>query len=65
MSKNSHRELRKLCRPKRREVTVGWTNCSNEELLELNSTPYIIKVVKYRGTGRAGHVAHIGKKIKK
>jgi hypothetical protein len=44
--KNSHRKLRKLYRPKRREVTAGWTNCSNEELLELNSTPYIIRVVK-------------------
>ena len=34
-------ELRKLHRPKRGEVTAGWTNCSNEGLLELNSTPYI------------------------
>jgi hypothetical protein len=44
--KNSHRELGKLYRPKMGEVTAGRTNGSNEELLELNSTPYITKVVK-------------------
>jgi hypothetical protein len=36
---------KKLYRPKRGQATTGWTNCSSEELLELNSTTYIVKIV--------------------
>jgi hypothetical protein len=55
-----NRVLRRIFGPKRDEVTGEWRRLHNEELNNLYSSPYIIRVIKSRRMGWVGHVAHIG-----
>jgi hypothetical protein len=41
-----NRELRRIFRPKREEVTGGWRKLHNEELRDFYSLPSIIKIIK-------------------
>jgi hypothetical protein len=41
-----NRMLRKVCRPRRDEVTGGWRKLHNEELRDLYSSPSIIRIIK-------------------
>jgi hypothetical protein len=43
-------------------VTGGWRKLHNEELNNLYSSPIIIRMIKSRRMGWAGHVARKGKK---
>jgi hypothetical protein len=49
-------------RPKRDGVTGGWRKLHNEELHNLYSSPSIIRIIKLRRMGWAGHVARMGEK---
>jgi hypothetical protein len=55
-----NRVLRRVCGPKRDEVTGEWRKLHNEELNDLYSLPHIVRVVKSRLMRWAGHVAHMG-----
>jgi hypothetical protein len=57
-----NRVLRRICGPKRGEVTGEWRKLHNEELRDLYSLPSIIRIMKSRRTRWAGHVARIGEK---
>jgi hypothetical protein len=46
--------------PKRDEVTGEWRKLHNGELHNLYSSPYIIRQIKSRRMGWAGHVARMG-----
>jgi hypothetical protein len=48
--------------PKRDEETGGWRKLHKEELHNLHSSPGIIRIIKSRRMGWAGHVARIGEK---
>jgi len=52
--------LRKILGPKRVEVTREWRKVHSEELSDLYSPPYVIRVIKYRKMQWAGHVAQMG-----
>ena len=52
--------LKKVFGPKRDEVTGEWRTLHNEELSNLYSLPYIVRVVKSRRMRWAGHVACMG-----
>jgi hypothetical protein len=52
-----NRVLRRIFGPKRDEVTGGWRKLHNEELLDLYSTPSIIRVIKSKLMRWVGHVA--------
>jgi hypothetical protein len=52
--------LRRLFGPTRKEVTGKWRRLHNEELNDLYSTPNIVRVIKSRRMGWAGHVARMG-----
>jgi hypothetical protein len=52
--------LRRICGPKRDEVTVGWRKLHNEELHGLYSLPSIVRVIKARRMRWVGHVARMG-----
>jgi len=54
------RVLRRVFGPKRDEVTGEWRKLHNEELSDLYPLPNIVRVVKSRRMGWAGHVARIG-----
>jgi hypothetical protein len=54
------RVLRGKCGPTREEVARGWRRLHNEELHNLYATPNIIRVIKSRRTGWAGHTARMG-----
>ena len=54
------RVLRTVFGPKRDEVTRVWRKLYNEELSDLYSLPNIVRVVKSRRMGWAGHVARMG-----
>jgi hypothetical protein len=43
-----NRVLRRIFGPKRDEVTGEWRKLHNEELRELNSSPSIIRMIKFR-----------------
>ena len=47
--------------PKRDRVTGEWRKLHNEELNDLYSSPIIVRVIKSRRMGWAGHVARMGK----
>ena len=47
--------------PKRDEVTGEWRKLHNEELDDLYSSPYIVRVIKSTKMRWAGHVARMGK----
>jgi hypothetical protein len=55
-----NRVLRRLFGPKRDEVTRDWRKLHNEELNDLYSLHYIVRLVKSRRMGWAGHVARMG-----
>jgi hypothetical protein len=55
-----NRVLRRVFGPKRGEVTGEWRKLYNEELNDLYSLPNIVRVVKTRRMGWAGHVARMG-----
>jgi hypothetical protein len=57
-----NRVLRRMFGPKRDEVTGEWRGLHNEELHDLYSSPYIIRIIKSRRMRWAGHVARMGEK---
>jgi hypothetical protein len=54
--------LKRICGPKRDEVTGEWRKLHNEELQDLYSSPSIIRIIKARRMRWAGHVARMGEK---
>jgi hypothetical protein len=54
--------LRRIFGSKRNEVTRGWRILHNEGLHNLYSLPSIIRMIKSRRLGWAGHVARMGEK---
>jgi hypothetical protein len=56
------RVLRRIFGPKRDEVTGVWRKLHNEELHTLYSSPSIIRMIKSKRIGWAGHVARMGEK---
>jgi len=52
--------LRRIFGPRRDEVTGKWRILHNEELNNLYSSPNIVRVIKSRRMGWAGHVARMG-----
>jgi hypothetical protein len=57
-----NRVLRRIFGPKRDEVTGEWRKLHSEELHNLYSSSDIIRQVKSRRMGWAGHVARMGEK---
>jgi hypothetical protein len=57
-----NRVLKSIFDPKRDEVIGDWRTLHNEELHKLYSSPNIIRMIKSRRMGRAGHVARMGRK---
>ena len=49
--------LKRIFGPWRDEVTVEWRKVHNEELNDLYYSPNIVRVIKWRRMGWAGHVA--------
>jgi hypothetical protein len=49
-----NRVLRRICGPKRDEVTGGWIKLHNEELHGLYSSPSIVRMIKARRMRWAG-----------
>jgi hypothetical protein len=54
--------LRRIFGPKRDEGTGEWRRQQSEELHDLYSSPNIIRMIKSRRTGWAGHVARSGER---
>jgi hypothetical protein len=57
---SENRVLRRIFGPKREEVVGGWRRLHNEELHNLYTSPYIIRITKSNRTRWTGHVDHIG-----
>jgi hypothetical protein len=57
-----NRVLRRIFGPKRNEVMGGWRKLHNEELLNLYSSPSIIRMNTSRRMRWAGHVAQMGRR---
>jgi hypothetical protein len=55
-----NRVLRRICGPKRDEVTGGWRKQHYGELHGLYSSPSIIRLIKARRMRWAGHVVRMG-----
>jgi hypothetical protein len=55
-----NRVLRRVFGTKRDEVTGEWRKLHNEELNDLYSLTYIVRVVKSRRMRKAGHVVRMG-----
>jgi hypothetical protein len=51
--------LRRIFEPKMHEVTGEWGKLQNEELNDRYSSPNIVRVIKSRRMGWAGHVARM------
>jgi hypothetical protein len=56
---SENKVLRRIFGPKRDEVTGCWRKLHIEELNDLNSSVYIIRVIKSRRIGWAGHLARV------
>jgi hypothetical protein len=54
-----NRALRGIFGPKRDEATGEWSKLRNDELRDLYSSPNIVRVIKPRRMGWAGHVARV------
>jgi hypothetical protein len=54
-----NRVLRGIFGSKGNEVTGEWRKLHNEELNEVYSSPNVIRVIKSRRKGQAGHVARM------
>ena len=52
--------LRRIFGPRRDVVTGEWRRLHNEELNDLYCSPNIVRVIKSRRMGWAGHVARMG-----
>ena len=52
--------LRRIFVPMTDEVTGEWRRLHNEELIDLYSSPNIVRVLKSRRIRWAGHVARMG-----
>ena len=52
--------LRRIFGPRRDEVTGEWRRLHNEELNDLHSSPYIVRVIKSRRMSWARHVVRMG-----
>ena len=52
--------LRRIFGPRREEVTGEWRRVHNEEPNDLYSSPNIVRVIKSKRIGWAGHVALMG-----
>jgi hypothetical protein len=57
-----NRVLRRIFGPKRDEVAGEWRKLNTEELIDLYSSPNIVRVIKSRRMRWAGHVAHRGER---
>jgi hypothetical protein len=57
-----NRVLRRIFGPKRDEVTGEWRKLHKEELLDLYSSPSIIRIIKSRRIRWVGHVTRMGEK---
>ena len=57
-----NRVLRGIFGPKKDEVTGECRKLHNEELHDLFCSPNIVRVIKSRRKGRAGHVARVGER---
>jgi hypothetical protein len=57
-----NRVLRRVCGPKRDEVTGEWRRLHNKELTDLYSSPNIIRVIKSRRMRWVGRVARMVEK---
>jgi hypothetical protein len=57
-----NRALRRIFGPKIDEVTAEWRKLHNEELLDLYSSPSIIRIIKARRMRWSRHVARLGEK---
>jgi len=51
--------LRRISGPRRDEVTGEWRRLHNEELIDLYSSPNIVRVIKSRRMSWAGNVARM------
>ena len=54
--------LRRIFGPKRDEVTAEWRKLHNEEVIDLYSSPNIIRLIKSRRMRWAGHVSRMGER---
>ena len=52
--------LRRICGPRRDEVTGEWRRLHNEELNDLHCSPIMARVIKSRRMRWTGHVALMG-----
>jgi hypothetical protein len=50
--------LRRIIGPNRNEILGGWRKLPKEELHKLYTSLYIIRMIKKRRMGRAGHIAY-------
>jgi len=57
-----NRVLRRIFGSKREEVTEEWRKLHNEELNDLYSSSYIVRVIKSRRMRWVGHVARMVKR---
>jgi hypothetical protein len=57
-----NRVLRRIFGRKRDEVAGDWRKLHNEELHNLYCSPSIIRIMKSRRMGWAGHIARMGAK---
>jgi hypothetical protein len=52
--------LRRIFGPERDEVTAEWIKLHNEELIDLYSSPNIVRLIKSRRMRWAEHVSRMG-----